>query len=177
MGLFRLLREWREESDGTLTGPALSTGSLVDSDDGQAWETLREMGYESGDIVWGPSYGPTASRDISTSSTDYVSSTDTHRHQAQWDLLFPSAATTVVTMSAVVFPGSESLSLRVRNDTDGETMVEETGITSQKNLQMTPAKYTPTTTADGIQFNAEIKSDTGNSVLASDFNVVFGVEL
>jgi len=25
MGLFRLLREWREESDGTLTGPALST--------------------------------------------------------------------------------------------------------------------------------------------------------
>jgi len=25
MGLFRLLREWREESDGTLTGPAIST--------------------------------------------------------------------------------------------------------------------------------------------------------
>jgi len=36
MGILRKLRQWREKSDGTLEGPALSTESLAIGDDGPA---------------------------------------------------------------------------------------------------------------------------------------------
>jgi len=70
MVLRGLLREWRERRDGTLEGPALDTGSITDTDDGQAWETLRELGYEKGD--WFTILSPVLSRKFnSTSSTSY----------------------------------------------------------------------------------------------------------
>lgn len=39
------------EDDGTLDSPALTTKAIVNSADGQAWETLQELGYEIGDGV------------------------------------------------------------------------------------------------------------------------------
>jgi hypothetical protein len=58
MGLFRLLREWKEKADGTLTGPALETESVSTED-----ATITDQfGYQLGhptDVAASRSLGTT----------------------------------------------------------------------------------------------------------------------
>lgn len=106
MGLLRKLRNWREREDGTLEGPALSTESIVDAQDGQAWETLRVAGFEKGDII-----------PISAGTTKYFAGAD-----------FTNTSNSFVeqTVGGSYLPASVSdIKIRyvahMKNDTAGET--------------------------------------------------------
>jgi len=78
--------------------------------------------------------------------------------------MFPTLPRVVeqVMGTCLIVPGAdETVDVRIRNPDDGETVAEETGITSRQVVQLGPAEYTPTTTDAEIRLRHEIRTDPG----------------
>jgi hypothetical protein len=145
-----------EEIDGADISPATTdTGSL----------TVGERLAESGDfLAVGPSWGPNSQRTFSTTSTTYVDSGDVFFVDTRWDRFAPTGAQTAVFGEFRVSPGSgESVSVRLRNAGDGETIFETTGLSGSDQSRFPLENYTPTTTGGRIFLRYQIKTDPGSN--------------
>ena len=102
------------------------------------------------------------SRSRSTTSTSYDRDRDYFVYRPAWNQIEPTNAKTSVLFCCLAVPGTdESMSVRLHNTTDSETIVEQTGITSTTDItQMT--SYSPTSKNRPF-IDVEIKTDTGNN--------------
>lgn len=156
------LRDRRLPADGKFS--AVTADSLTDGTDGQAWETLRESGYEVGDSFGGFSINPLELRQASTTSTSYQANNSQLDHRVVWDHHFPADTTAAVAFYTYVAPGAdETVDVRLYNDVDNETIVEATGITSTGPVSLGPTEYKPTTTGDRIILRAQWRTNPGSA--------------
>ena len=127
---------------------------------------------ETGDTVITPTWGVAAQRSFSTTTQSYQNSIDWFLiPSVQWDVIVPDAAQGVI--YSHVNP-TDTMDVRLRNTTDGETIFEQTG--SSGRVQTT-VEYTPTTTNNTINIYWEIRSPDGSSVTAVDPWVSIGRKL
>jgi hypothetical protein len=162
-----------------VTADSVTTEQITDSTDGQAYETLRELGFKKGDylpLISGSMHGI---RTSSTSNDRYDNAYDMALGSLTWDLISPSSGTTVVWFECRVnILNGTTASIRLRNADDNEVMLEETGISSKGLLTIGPTEYTPTTNSSQIQYRLELRSGDGNSeVEIKDGTPIIGVQL
>lgn len=132
----------------------------------------------SGDFLALATYDMGAVRTFSTSSSGYDGSDDFGRWNLVWDDLFPADATTAVSGVIVALPGTDvTQEVRLQNVSDGETIFEETGITSTSVIEFSPTQYRPTTDSGRILVQWETKVETGsNSAEIRDAFAAAGVQ-
>lgn len=128
-------------------------------------DELRQAGYQEGDFLPVVGFGPfKLDQSFTNTSYDHVRNLLTTR--LRWDELpIPDGASTQVFLQCQVNPGSEeTVSVRVYNPTDSETVAEETGLsTSFEMVTLGPVDYTPTTTSSDLTLQPEVKTDAGSS--------------
>lgn len=135
--------------------------------------------FATDDFVGYPSAGG-GSADSITSSSSYSDAAT-----GEVDLNFPfdtffSGKQGQAVMVVLVNANGDQIDVRLRNKSDGETVVEKTGITGTGNKYFTigPSNYTPTTTASPVRYRVQIRnSDNATSVSLKDVFVQFGVGL
>lgn len=156
--------QWVHKDDGTFDTPAVDT---VDLDiDGSDF-------VSSGDTFALPSYvdGGTAT----TTSNSYQSTDLVDGVKFQWDTFAPAGATIEVTFVAYLNPNGDQIDARWYNFTDGETVVEKTGVTVANSYAIT-STYEPTTTSGFTGYRIDIRnSDGSTSVEIQDVNIYLGV--
>lgn len=146
------------------------------------WDVLRAClqgaGFDEGDFL--PLYTfHSFDRDHDFTNTTYTGSSIFQVVNLRWDDLFPADAVTQVYGHLYMNPGAgESVSVRYYNGEDGETMLEETGITSARQVLLGPVDYTPPTTDARIWTRYEWKTSPGSNTCTIDTPVlVLGVKL
>lgn len=158
-----------------------TTGTLTDNDDSSAWETLRELGFESGDWVKLSHLYPWGNRNLSFSNSSYNYKRDQLQSAFVWEDELPTNLDVHVKLSVVnIFLGSgETVDLKLRNETDGEDLVSITGITSTGMATSGwTGPYQPTTTASMITIAEQARTQPGdNSSNIVAPRAVFGVQL
>jgi hypothetical protein len=151
-----------------VTADTLSTDALQFSE---------EVG-QTGDF-WG--IGPSIdgfADSFSTSNQSYTSDSTVYVLRTVWDDWAPTNAQTQVYVSTRTGGGnSATTDFRVQNLTDGETIVEETGVSPGQFINIGTVNYTPTTTGAPIDIRPELASGDGTSVVVEDFNLLCGVGL
>jgi len=151
----------------------LSTGSLVNSADGQAWETLKAAGYEQGDRVQvgASTFGRNSS--FSTTSGSWAVAADTSGKVFYDTSKFPSSVT--LEGRGVIHTGSTM-------DTTGDFRIEfaseNTPAVSESN------SYTTITTGaveitdrSAITANLAARSDGTNTISVYNASLIFEVVL
>lgn len=159
-------------------GDSISPESVLDNVDGQAWETLREIGYEVGNFFPLKIYHANDSRGTSTTSTTY-SLTTAIRHVVSIGVGVPSGAT-----MQVVFGGEfhndtsgEDTSARIRNRDDGFTVIDSLTITDPGSStfgETAPKDYSPG--VDPFTMDLSIKVTGGTGGVNNPY-AIFGVKL
>jgi len=180
MGILRRLRQWRERTDGTLEGPAIDTDDLIDRQDGQAWETLREVGFEKGDVVTLLALGPSASRSSSTSNTSYDALVDLSSTFLTWAEIGPVDRVRVkMTGKFDGVDGGQTASARLYNFEDGEAVAgTEVSATGNGPFDTGWVEYTPATTTTPIELINQAKTSNSNESITLDRpNIYLGVEI
>lgn len=142
-------------------------------------DLLRQAGYETGDTTVLERMGADDAAAPSTTSTTFVSIPGLLRGFVQWDELVSSDVQAQVSIKARLQPGTdETLTARVRNLTDGETVGNTLETNSNANLSTGFVDYTPTTTANPIRLEAQHKTVDGvNSSTTVDLSLEIGVQL
>lgn len=131
----------------------------------------EELGISESDFVANGDYVPwytfnaNSSTSITFTDTSYAASNGLSRIEARWDTLFPSGVQPAIFATARVnnVGSGETVSLRVRNPSDSETVEEVTGITSTGMITVGPTNYQPQTTAEQVTLRWEWKEDTGSN--------------
>ena len=180
MGIIRRLRKWREKADGTLTGPALQTNTLTDAEDGQPFETLRETGYETGDIVTIATFGVGESRGFTTSSDTYVDGFNQLQLFVTWNDILPANAQTYVSFGIQgSFSASGKPTIQMWNNTDSEQLAPElSNFNNFQNKSTGWVEYRPPTDNGTIEIFPRLKSDVqGDLVTANAPTLLFGVQI
>lgn len=158
------------------------SSDFLDSDIGRSLlPILSDAGFEQGDFLPLYNFNPNAARGATFTSTTYTYNDDVSIAKVRWDKLFPSGPTPqIFGQIGWVLPGTdESVSVRIQNITDGETVGEVTGITgSNQIVVIEPVTYTPPTTSAKCMFRWEWKTDPGanSSEVRCPF-ITFGVKL
>jgi len=140
---------------------------------------LSDAGFEKGDFLPLVSLTPLSDRYVGTTSTTWDGqSTFFYQNGMIWDEYFPPGSTTIVKFSLIASPGTdETLDFRMRNRTDGENLIEVTGITSET-MDTWVNTYTPSTTASPLDIISEIRTDPGaNSSYIKRALLVIGVKV
>jgi hypothetical protein len=168
MGLRRIFNEWREKVDGTLTGPAIETGSIIDSQDGAAWETLRGMGYEKGDFLTLATLTPPAQRTASTASTTFQS------EFGLGDYIIPPNAISKQSLQVRLIVRFEQVGAgetptgRIRDVFNSNTIVTVTGQESTDgNFDSGFVEYNPSSGSSFSRFVYEHQTDVGSNSIQS----------
>ena len=121
-------------------------------------ETLRGVGYETGDFVPLVSFGIMRNRVESTTSTTY---TDVNqiRQKVVWDDIYPGNSTSQAALYCNVLnsPGD----IRLRNSTDSETILEKENV--QGDVAVGPTDYRPTTSDSIIIIELEWRTNNGGN--------------
>lgn len=157
---------------------SIKAGSLTDTQDDQAWETLRDAGFEVGDFH--PVNVSHTNTSQSTSSSSFQSYQDAELLQTYlWDTVFPSDVQAQVWYVARVNDGGATITTRFRNIDDGETVASASSTgNSGTSIIAGPTNYTPTTTNSRRRFRMQFRSDDGSTTV--DFNrltLVLGVKV
>lgn len=158
---------------------SVTTDSLTDGADGQAWETLREIGYEKGDVVPITSFTTTDSRNSSTTSTTFASSNGSGESVIRFDSLGPVSQLRFG-LSVRFQPGSgETMTGRFLNFDDSEEIVSVTGSSGSTSQEWSGwTTYTPTTSSSPVLVFYEHKVDTGtNSSTSRSPALWVGIEI
>jgi hypothetical protein len=149
--------------DANVNNESVNTGSLTDSQDDQAWETLREVGYEKGDDVF-DLIG--FSDEIQTTSSD--SFTDFRPNDtgilAVWDRQFPSSVQGRAFATGRIDGSAGDITIRLFNKTDNDLIVEKT-ISSFTEFTLGPVNYTPPTTGSLVRIALQFRSDDNTSTV------------
>lgn len=96
----------------------------------------------------------------------------------QWDHIAPAGVQTEVVLTYDAVPNGDSLSVRVYNPTDGETVIEETGVSTAGLRTVGPVDYSPTTTNSAITLGGAVKNaDNSTRVDAEQPRAVIGYTL
>jgi len=95
---------------------SLSTDEVVDGKDGQAWETLREIGYEKGDVMTVGDFSGT-SRKVNTSSSTYSGQTSLGVHNIPLSDYVPSDVPVYVAIYGDLRPGTDETASLTYDDT------------------------------------------------------------
>lgn len=91
-----------------------------------------------------------------------------------WDDVFSGNVQGQCYVSASLFNNNDAINFRIQNTTDGETVIEQTGITGgSQNIAIGPVDYTPTTTSNPIVIQPEF-SNQDNSTGVDVFRVTYG---
>jgi hypothetical protein len=174
------LRRW---FFGTIRPDAVETdsitaGGLTDSNDGQAWETLREVGYQKGDFVTRIHSGDSGNASNSSNAYDGYSVRRTET-ELTWDIHFPGGVQGQVALEFRTSNVGSGMSVRVFNRDDSETVIERTGITSKGSLlNAGPVDYTPTTQSVPRRYRIEFLSEDGTSTVElNGVQMYFGARL
>jgi hypothetical protein len=156
---------------------SVSTGNIVDTDDGKAWETLNETGLDQGDFVpIGPAGTlPTWAHVFTTSSAGFSSSNDYANISTVWDEWLPSGATGAI-RTQLKRDGGGTGTVRLRNITDSES-VWSVSSGSLDNPIIRTDSYTPPTTSSEILFRVDAESTDGGGIILRDYSFQFGVIL
>lgn len=134
---------------------------------------------QNGDFLPLYSHNPQSSTSQSFTSTSYTNSNPLSNTVLRWDNLFPTGVNAGVFGQILVVPGTgETISVRLRNTTDSETVNEVTGISSRQVVSSGPTDYAPNTTGSELQIRWEWKTDTGsNSTQVFTPHITYGVLL
>jgi len=140
---------------------------------------LARAGFEKGDFLPLYNFNPNGLKSISFTDTTYAFDNGLSNCRLIWDDAFPAGVTVQIFGQAEITVGAgETVSVRIYNYTDSETIVEKTGIGSSQFVSLGPTTYTPPTTGSGIMILWEWKEDVGTN--ASDIKVphtCFGVKV
>lgn len=142
-------------------------------------DLLRQAGYETGDRVVVQRLSAENATAPSTSSTSFVSIPGLLRGFVQWDEIVPASAQTQVALKARLQPGTdETLTARVRNLPDGETVGNTVSASAISNENTGFVDYTPTTTGTPIRLEAQHSTSPGtNSSTTVDLSLEIAVIL
>jgi len=178
MGLRRRLsKKWNETVNGVLSGPgvdvdSVNTGALTDGQDGQAWETLRELGFNDGDYVTVATFEPFKKITYSTSSQSYSGSSGFCNISVDWGSLAPANVDSVSVLMTAYLP--ETADMRLYNATANETLAEATDVSSEATTSFEEYTIPDKTSTDFLR--AQIRSPDGSSVELDTPQVVIGLE-
>jgi hypothetical protein len=117
----------------------------------------------SGDYIPQYTFGPNANRQLSFTNTGYDNDGDLSRIHVEWDKLFPSDVQSAVFGEIFISTvgTDETIDVRVFNGVDGETVAEQTGITTTGLISLGPVNYEPLTTTDRIALRWEWRESNG----------------
>jgi len=136
--------------------------SIINISDGELWETLKGAGFEQGDFLPLYTWNPNSLSSVSFTATTWTYDRDLMQLEIRWDKLFPAGANSYVFGQMTISPGTdESVSVRIQNRSDGETVGEVTGITSYGSVTIGPVAYTPTSTGSHIIISLEWMESPG----------------
>jgi hypothetical protein len=153
----------------TVTDPAGNTLQ------GGALFLLRHTGYTAGDPLAAPTY-QAYQRSTAQATTSYSALDPSFfRHQHRHDRHAPGALQWTL-QAEVVPPSGEDAAIRLRNTTDAETIVEQTGISSQTTIAPV-ASYEPTTTGAPVTLAVETRTSGGLTLTVRDLSVQPGISL
>jgi len=142
----------------------VTTDEITDKADGQPWETLREAGFESGDLVNPYLFGPIAQAQLSTVSSSYTGSGEFIGVETTFNKLFPTDCTTAVTAFGQVSVGAgETVDIRIRDLTQGETAAELTGLTSNQSYKVPVTEYEPPDPDSRSALRLQIRTSPGSN--------------
>lgn len=136
-------------------------------------------GYSSGDLLMPLQPGISTVRTVDFTTTSY-GTTGRELFSARFNPadVFPSSAQLRAHLAFGLTPGTdETVSVRVQDVTESETVIEITGITSFKTAISKVSDYNPSTLDTPRSYRLEVKADNGNnsSTIRAPV-VVFGVK-
>lgn len=140
-------------------------------------DLLDQAGYSSGDVIPLNSWNNLNARDVSVTSTSFVTATNL----LQGAYVNPNDTPSgdyVFRLEVFTINGSPNgMECQLFNETDGEEIVTVSPPTSPTNsLDVSPwTSYTPTTTPFDMAYRH--RSETGNAVRTVTINARIGVEL
>lgn len=154
---------------------ALSTVDLVDTDDGQTWETLRELGYETGDRV---SFMTSLfSGEASTSSTSFVFPYNSDRRFTPT----PSLPTGAEARIHVEYGGTDATARLAEVDMFGNQkggfVNSEVSTTDNPGFDVSDWVSIDSLDPLTVGFGVELKSNDGSSQFMRQTSIEFGVQL
>jgi len=153
---------------------------IINALDSEAWETLKEAGWEKGDFLPLYSFNPPAAWSDGFTSTTWTSYYKLTSWQFVWnDLNFPTDYTPKVMgqIHLATVGADETVDIRLQNIVDGETIFSETGLTSGQ-MVTGYVTYEPTTKAARTEFKFEYKESPGvNSSTVNGPILALGVEV
>jgi len=170
---------WVDVDAGSgVTSPAVNADSIVDNDDGQAWETLRELGYESGDVIPLLFTSEGRANSGSTSSSSFQGMNSTFSIRIRWDRIVPAGVTAVVSLGGFLNANGDEVFFKMRNVSDGEDVTQTISSTGSEGVTSTYSTYTPTTTDGLLLINGFLRnSDGATSVTVREPSLVIGAQL
>lgn len=138
---------------------------------------LASAGYESGDFLPLHTVRGTG-QSASTASSTYEAEAGMVEVRIRPDIIAPADTQVQVAAGGQFDPSTDQLDYRIRNATDGETMVERTGITSVSNDSVGPTDYTFTTRTSTVIIRFQHRnSDNATSVTSRDVSLLIGISV
>jgi len=142
---------------GTPSSPVDVYAKTVDTDD---LDIASADFIASGDFVPLAGYQPYEALKSFT-NTSYQTDTSYWNWRVSWDMFPPDAQIAIRTEIYVLLGTDESVSVRLRNANAGQTIHEQTGITSSQKITLGATNYTPPTTSQSRDLRLSWKTDTG----------------
>jgi len=125
---------------------------------------LEEAGFELGDFIPLLTFGPNAQREIVFTATTYSFNNSVSQVDIQWDEMLPDGVNIWIKGSGYFISGSgETADFQLYNVTDGEVIVEKTGVVNTGIVILGPVDYDPTTTADVIDLKWRWRESPGTN--------------
>ena len=162
--------------EGRLAGvdaESVNTDTLTDKGDGQAWETLRELGFDKGDYVTIATFEPFGKIKYSTSSQTYDGSTNFCNVSVDWNSIVPANVDTVSVLMTVFL--LDTADYRLFNANQGDTLAEATDIEGTATTGFQEYTIPDKTATDFLR--AQIRSPDGSSVTLDTPQIVIGLEI
>jgi len=162
---------------GNRAPPENEFEEIRDLIDGGLFETLRDIGFEQGEVLNLFALNPHADAGWTVASTVFQTN-NSWRWNLRCDRLIPGDATLMVSFSARYLPGAdETLTVRLYNTTDSEEIVKNSE-TADVKRHTGWASYAPTTESDEIDIRLQTKTEpAANSSDTYRPTVFFGVKI
>lgn len=159
---------------------SINTERIVDPVDGGDWETLKLLGWESGDVVPISSFGTTSSRLVSTSSSTYTESSNGHQFSVPSYLIGSGMSQVQVSLVCRIFPGTgETGYARLRGQSSepfAELSSDGTDSAQRAESGYVSVPLSDITTSVDPRVEVVIKTEPGsNSTTFSSFSTHLGV--
>jgi hypothetical protein len=145
----------------------VSAGSIEDSADGQSWETLKELGYETGDVLSTPVYNDDSFTDRLTTSSTYTGVGPISYWRPDTVVADPSDFRVGVALRLKASSDPVAIKVAAASDKGGsnftETLFERTGLTGVDDVFLGWDSASLTHADEGQQATVLIRNDGDQS--------------